>query len=955
MTVSAQPDELFRFLAVRPPQSPEPDAAAAVAATPETTLHSALRSARTADNAPAVMAETARAFVHSRAFLTAFPSDPAGFRALDEWVRAHRDAAAGALRTEARRLLGADLNAALTAATAVKIRERLGDSLIALAAFPEGRAVDRDRIVGMLQLWTALERLARPNGASLDAMPLRSVLDRPLTLPGDVFPVPPRVRPPAPRQRPVPRSGKDQIARLVRAYHALQSLPPSAFGSPEGAPPRITRRRGAAGGAVAGAVAELAPGSMTPCGILPPPIVTTLPRDVLEALDQAGLSLADMPIQWAIARLRNILSGLYADVYPRVPAASPSAMLMSADAPAEGEAPPVPEGSGTARPVGIADLMLVRQKILRYELGEIAHIENVLRGESQERRHRRLQRVEESFLRETDHEEERGRDLQTTERFELQRETERTLSETMQLEGGVKVTARYGPAVEVTAHTDISLERAREESARASTTFSREVTEKSANRVRERVREERTRRSIAEVEETNVHGFNNVGGSDHIAGVYRFVEKVYLAQVVNYGRRLMFEFIVPEPAALHLHLQAAGGQSIEGLEEPAAPTSPDSGGPLAPADIQPWNYQRWVAQYRVADVEPPPEAYRIASTTYKTEQQPKVNEAHFENAVATLELPQGYIPVCGYVSVAHVGNQDPDGGYDLTMSVVLGRRHELLWSVAWNARAALAMQESATLPNGLPLAVASWHELGAAVTVEVLCRVGEAALAQWQQRTYEAIIAAYQNLRSQYDERIAARRVARGPAMMARPDVESRAIERRELKRGAIALLTSQQFDGLGAVADGSLGYPELQFDAVAQQGPYIQFFEQAFEWTQIAYVFYPYFWARKARWPMLVQIEDPDPVHREFLQAGAARVLVPVRPGYESAVLHYLESGAIWSGGGPPQVADPTYLPIVEELRELQGGGDAGTPVGEPWEVRLPTTLVMLQEDASLPAWPVS
>ncbi len=42
---------------------------------------------------------------------------------------------------------------------------------------------------------------------------------------------------------------------------------------------------------------------------------------------------------------------------------------------------------------------------------------------------------------------------------------------------------------------------------------------------------------------------NTKGDDDNIVGVYRYIDNVYSAQIVNYGKRLMLEFIIPEPAA----------------------------------------------------------------------------------------------------------------------------------------------------------------------------------------------------------------------------------------------------------------------------------------------------------------------------------------------------------------------------------------------------------------------
>ena len=93
----------------------------------------------------------------------------------------------------------------------------------------------------------------------------------------------------------------------------------------------------------------------------------------------------------------------------------------------------------------IGDLMVVEQRLLRYDRGEVAHIENVMQTESRERKHRRLRRTEEMtfFAKETSEESER--DLQSTERFELQQESERTIQDDAQFKAGVTVSGGFGP------------------------------------------------------------------------------------------------------------------------------------------------------------------------------------------------------------------------------------------------------------------------------------------------------------------------------------------------------------------------------------------------------------------------------------------------------------------------------------------------------------------------------
>ena len=100
----------------------------------------------------------------------------------------------------------------------------------------------------------------------------------------------------------------------------------------------------------------------------------------------------------------------------------------------------------------------------------------------------------------------------------------------------------------------------------------------------------------------------------------------------------------------------------------------------------------------------------------------------------------------------------------------------------------------------------------------------------------------------------------------------------------------------------------------------------------------------------------DPDPLFPEFLNAGFARVVFPVRAGFEDAVYHYLESpnGELWDGGDLPDAHSPLYVDIVAEMKEQQGadGDEDPAPDGKSWDVTLPTTLVKLRSDDKLPSW---
>jgi hypothetical protein len=157
---------------------------------------------------------------------------------------------------------------------------------------------------------------------------------------------------------------------------------------------------------------------------------------------------------------------------------------------------------------------------------------------------------------------------------------------------------------------------------------------------------------------------------------------------------------------------------------------------------------------------------------------------------------------------------------------------------------------------------------------------------------------------------------------------------------------------------------PELDRSLLPAWNHGVPFFENSFEWDKVAFQFYPYYWAPKDGWIDAGGISDPDPLFQHFLRAGQVRVVVPVKPGAERAVLFYQLTGVIWPDMlGPvpalPTSGSPLYDYIGDLLSDLESGvAPPETPDSEPietddpqtWLLKVPTELVWLQDDGRLP-----
>lgn len=270
--------------------------------------------------------------------------------------------------------------------------------------------------------------------------------------------------------------------------------------------------------------------------------------------------------------------------------------------------------------------------------------------------------------------------------------------------------------------------------------------------------------------------------------------------------------------------------------------------------------------------------------------------------------------------------------------------------------------------SGLPHRLSTDSKLNVLVTayetntyafqVVVVARRTAGLLDAWRLRTFGKLLAAYEDRRREWEQKVEqlkadaqakAEREERLP-FGAPPAMNQRTIAT-ELKKHCLSVLTQQWYDAFDATRDGTP--PVFDFEDAAAEGTYIRFFEQSFEWDQAQWVFYPYFWARKSTWIERFVKQDADPGYLEFLRAGSARVVVPVRPGFERAITHFLETGKLWAGeGAPPQINNPLYVSIIDEIRERTDAPQGEIPVGEPWETRVPTTLILVRPHSDLPRW---
>ncbi|MFM0389281.1 hypothetical protein [Paraburkholderia dipogonis] len=933
-------DDLFRFLMLRPANLPSPDDV-------KTLVPSFVKQGANRDVARkaaagfvaqgSVLSSTDRLAFTSAALAVAAALRPGPLPAKDVSVIIEKQAGRPAGEVVANVRFGAD-------------EARLADSLVAMKLLSDSSGGDAPGLALLAQGYDAIRQVT----SGRDPVSLR-VLSLPAFAANAQIGEPP-VKDTGLSKSAMAPEGSDPLAairQLDAAIATLRTVPASGFRTDDasasadpGAPTlRVDTRLAQA--QTAGPDSKKQPANLVSQPVLTHPwmlseaAISVIPPPILATIAEAGIDLSTQS-------LPVVINALHAQRVGKTMVVERAKMLDNRSFQHIGSSftevasndyvgtpsAPMPTRPGNVRPVGVGELLMVKQHVLRYEGGDLAHVENVLKSEHLSRDTRRLERTETTILQETETTKEEESDTQTTDRFSLNRETSDTIKTDASIKAGISVDAKYGPFIEVKANADYATTTATESSAKQATEFSKDVVARSASKLVERVLERRTVTTITEFEEKYSHGFDNTQGDGHISGYYQWIDKVMQAQVYRYGMRTLFDVTVPEPGTNFILAQASAPVEGQSLEKPP-PFD------LTADDISETNYTLWAQKYGVTELEPPPPLTKTISKVFSAT---VAQDPHESAASELIPIDDGYMATQAFLQrsmvfypnhVCHVivgaSNFDaflPQGYTDLT-------------------------GETGSVAFGY---FAYKVELLAG-SVEIYCQRTDRGLQVWKLKTHAAILQGYEAKLQAYQQALAEASAATGVQIAGRNPIFNATLVALELRKQCLTLITGQQFDSFGALELSSEGYAQPNLAATESQMPYVRFFEQAFEWEHMMYFYYPYFWGWKGAWKNHMLLDDADPAFADFLRAGAARVVVPVRLGFDEAVVHYLESptGEIWNGGPPPNISgDPNslYLPIIKEIQDATGAPGDETPVDKPWPVRLPTTLVRIRPNNDLPTW---
>lgn len=411
---------------------------------------------------------------------------------------------------------------------------------------------------------------------------------------------------------------------------------------------------------------------------------------------------------------------------------------------------------------------------------------------------------------------------------------------------------------------------------------------------------------------------------------YRMMRK-WRTDLFRYGLRLTFDVAIPTPGARLWALY----RKVRALDAQIAAPFVFS---LKPDELTDLNWQTKAGEFGAALEAPPPET--VALTQAKTLSAGGGGNEMFtfvppENYLLKMEIagevmwhgPGGPLPAVMFPPNTLVSTTSPVG------TLGGGGTFEFKGRASGGSRQATfsLMYASATLMTTL--------RMGATRMAHVFDA--------WQTKSWTALRDAAFAAHQQKIARLQGERDRLWLLLTNKDTLTLRRLEREELIRETLRWLLGPDFDptpasteqvldrivdleaGPGATVWGPYGPVDSltagEWAAAAGFGDYVKFLHQAVEWENLLYFLYPYFWGSEELAHEKMLFEHPDPNHREFLRAGYARIVVPVRPGFETAFTELLDTG-VFSGPG-----NSAYLTIAEEVAAYAKTNYAGIPPANP------------------------
>ncbi|HST35974.1 MAG TPA: hypothetical protein VLK25_05015 [Allosphingosinicella sp.] len=614
-------------------------------------------------------------------------------------------------------------------------------------------------------------------------------------------------------------------------------------------------------------------------------------------------------------------------------------------------------------PFVFGDLFQVSSKLSHYRLGGIQQISSVISGQYAENKQIHEETTQTEYYSEEEQlSEKEASHLESTHEG-MQQALSETVASSQKINVSAEAEATYG-VIRAQVSGGYDNDKSKSQSKTAATDFAHEVVDQSRELVRQRTLSSRRSATTVLDRTENVRGFDNRGGPSS-AFITRYVEEVHRFSVVQHEQHLFAHFYISFPAANYFNAIDAGMTNPKvGVDVPGELKYLNASGAsitLRPGDISldPNSATYWfklAVAFGLTEPTSPPGNLSDIVTIKITPDQLTNNSAHL---IESVTVPEGY--ATHTVTVAEEANQTWIDGHQEGMDyhVVLLAGPYKHWLKLWhdppgNNKFGVALN--------IPMIPIDSGEFNFVLRVGQLAegsysfyfvfRPTEDHLGEWRLRFFQELANAKAG-KAQGPDMMAAAGAGVTVADLRSSPIAAERMIKQELRREAIRFVTGSDLDGLDPVNRKARPFPHYPLMDVAKANdlqPIYDFLHTGFDFDKMSFTFLPtWLGAMEQRYNAFAG--GATGMMTEFLNAGAAEIVLPVRSGREEQLFFFQKTGIIFDGSDVPLPDDPATLALYDEILEARELNASPKSIEiKSWDDYLPTPHVILQASATMP-----
>lgn len=591
-------------------------------------------------------------------------------------------------------------------------------------------------------------------------------------------------------------------------------------------------------------------------------------------------------------------------------------------------------------PYAIGNLQLVKYKLLRYELGEVASITSIMPGEKRKLVNRKLNRIIDKEVTKTFNDKtsvtksnEQNNDFNE----ELWNAIAETTETTNYPDPGL--VSSYGPPTNITIKGSFTkTQTTQTPDKKQLSSFAKKILNITTQRLSEKISKVRAHTELKELEDTSISYINNVGNKEPVYGIYSWLNKIYKAKVINYGNRMLFSFIIENPASNYIQQT----QIIEGINLQQPQSLIQFNPPVKKyTDLNETNYLE-ICQY-----------YELKNFTLYPQNEIVVSDVINLSQSKLIALPTGY--------VANSASLDYAFGSGTSEAIVSGfigqktfsftRSKGVIGTQSFNSlnKEQNTIATSVVYNQNLQMSPPS-TELDFQIAVEIVCVPSPDTILTWQIEMYQLLFNAYTTQTNIYYAKVNDTASKKQPVN----PLTERFIVKQELEKSIQKQLLDNALivNGLDYNLVNSPSNPSVQYN----QLEILQYLNMSLEWNEMSYTFFDQYNNQNNMYS--VSALSPD-FFSGFLKASYAQVIIPILPFYNYGFLYFLNTGIVWSikdrfapcfdAINNDGSSNPDQLSIIYELKRTFHNTKPFPEEIDAWEVLVPTSMQILQNKESL------